>query len=237
MEKIIYPIRINHYLALKNYCSRRKADELIKQKQIYINGKIAGLGDKVNKSDIVKLADPVKNLNKHNIYLAYNKPVGIETHSSTKGQKDIKSVLKFKSPVFPIGRLDKDSEGLIILTNDGRITGKMLNPEYYHEKEYAVQVDKSISDDFIKKIGSGMQLKYFHVKKCKAWQTGEHSFQIILTEGKKRQIRRMCEVLKRKVKKLKRVRIINIKLDDLQSGEYREIKGEELKEFLVNLNN
>ncbi len=233
MENIFYPIRINRYLALKNYCSRRKADELIKQKQIFINGKIAELGDKVHGNDIVKLATDAKNLSKQYVYLAYNKPAGIETHASAKGQKDIKSVLKFKAPVFPLGRLDKNSEGLIILTNDGRITDKLLNPKHEREKEYVVQVNKPLSGNFIKRISSGMQLEDFRAKKCDAKQIDARSFQIILTEGKKRQIRRMCEALGYEVKNLKRTRIINIELGNLQSGQYREIKGEELKEFLA----
>ncbi len=235
MEEIIYPVRINRYLALKNYCSRRQADKLIEQKQIKINGKIAQLGDKVFEKDKVELRAQAKKSQKQRVYLAYNKPIGIETHASIKGQKDIKSVLKFKVPLFPIGRLDKDSHGLMILTNDGRITDKLLNPKYEHEKEYLVEVDRPLSPNFIKRISSGIQLEDFHTKKCFAKQTGIKSFQIILTEGKKRQIRRMCEAFRYNVLDLKRIRIMNIKLRDLKPGQYREIQGEELKEFFKKL--
>jgi len=235
MTEIIYPIRINRYLALKNYCSRRQADEFIKQKQIKINGKIAKLGDKVFEKDKVALRAQAKKTQKQRVYLAYNKPVGIETHASIKGQKDIKGTLEFKTRLFPLGRLDKDSYGLMILTNDGRITDKLLNPKYEHEKEYLVEVDRPLSPNFIKRISSGIQLEDFHTKKCFVEQTGKKSFRIILTEGKKRQIRRMCEVFRYNVLDLKRIRIMNIKLYDLKPGQYREIQGEELKEFFKNL--
>ncbi len=235
MTEIIYPIRINRYLALKNYCSRRQADNFIKQKQIKINGKIAKLGDKVYEKDEVKLRAQAKNSQKQRVYLAYNKPIGIETHASTKGQKDIKGTLKFKTRLFPLGRLDKDSYGLMILTNDGRITDKLLNPKYEHEKEYLVEVDRPLSPNFIKRISSGMRLEDFYTKKCFAEQTGKKSFRIILTEGKKRQIRRMCEVFRYNVLDLERIRIMNIKLDDLKPGQYKEIQGEELKEFFRKL--
>ena len=162
MTEIIYPIRINRYLALKNYCSRRQADEFIKQKQIKINGKIAKLGNKVFEKDKVALRAQAKKTQKQRVYLAYNKPVGIETHASIKGQKDIKGTLEFKTRLFPLGRLDKDSYGLMILTNDGRITDKLLNPKYEHEKEYLVEVDRLLSPNFIKRISSGIQLEDFH---------------------------------------------------------------------------
>lgn len=235
IEKIIYPIRINRYLALKNYCSRRQADEFIKQGQVSINGKIAKLGDQVLEKDKIKLSAKAQDISKQYVYLAYNKPIGIETHSSEKNQKDIKSIVKFKTPVFPIGRLDKNSYGLIILTNDGRITDKLLNPKHEHEKEYAVQVDKPLAENFIKRISSGVQLDDFKTKKCLAGQTGEKSFRVTLTEGKKRQIRLMCETLGYRVVDLKRTRIMNIKLGDLFAGQYREIQGKELREFLKSL--
>lgn len=232
MEQIKYPIRINHFLALNNFCSRRQADNLIKQKQVRINNKIAVLGDKVHEKDIVRLSPGAQKLSKQYAYIAYNKPAGIETHASNKSQKDINTVLKLKTRLFPIGRLDKDSHGLIILTNDGRITDKLLNPKYEHEKEYAVEVDKPLGKSFEKQMGSGIQLDDFKTKKCFVKQTSSHTFRIILTEGKKRQIRRMCEALGYKVADLKRVRIMNVRLGNMQSGQYRQMKGEELQEFL-----
>lgn len=232
MEQIKYPIRINHYLALNDLCSRRQADNLIKQKQVRINNRTAVLGDKVHEKDIVRLSPGAQKLSKQYVYVAYNKPAGIETHASNKSQKDINTVLKLKTRLFPIGRLDKDSHGLIILTNDGRITDKLLNPKYDHEKEYSVQVDKLLSDNFEKQMSSGIQLDDFKTKKCGVRQTDEKSFRIILTEGKKRQIRRMCEALGYRVLDLKRIRIMNVRLGNMQSGQYRQMKGEELQEFL-----
>lgn len=235
MEQIKYPVRINHFLALKNFCSRRQADNLIKQKQVRINNRIAILGDKVNENDIVRLSAGAQKLSKQYAYIAYNKPAGIETHASNKNQKDINTVLKLKTRLFPIGRLDKDSHGLIILTNDGRITDKLLNPKYEHEKEYVVGVDKPLGENFEKRMGSGIQLDDFKTKKCFVRQTGPNTFRIILTEGKKRQIRRMCEALGHRVVDLKRIRIMNVRLGSMSAGQYRQIKGEELREFLENM--
>lgn len=235
MEQIKYPVRINHFLALNNFCSRRQADNLIKQKQVRINNRIAVLGDKVNEKDIVKLSAGAQKLSKQYAYIAYNKPAGIETHASNKNQRDINTVLKLKTRLFPIGRLDKDSHGLIILTNDGRITDKLLNPKYEHEKEYVIEVNKPLSADFEKRMGSGIQLDDFKTKKCVVKQTGEKLFRIILTEGKKRQIRRMCEALNYRVVDLKRTRIMNVRLGNMQAGQYRQIKNEELQEFLANM--
>lgn len=236
MEKISYPIRINKYLAINNYSTRKGADLLIEKNQVFINGKLAKLGDKVLENDEVT----VKNIKKDYVYYAYNKPTNISTNKDSNA-KDILSFTKFPTKVFPIGRLDKDSHGLIILTNDGRITDKLLSPSYVHEKEYVVKVEPSFSEKFIELMSKGVHFDGFVSKKCKVWSKiikGKKSkdiFHIILTEGKKRQIRRMCEALHHKVIDLKRIRIMNIELDKLDIGEFREIKGEELDTFLKSL--
>lgn len=225
-----YPIRINKYLALKNICSRREADELIKSGKVQINKKRAVLGDRVLEGDEVKV---VKNSQKKLFYYAYNKPIGIITHSPQGKEKSIADIVKIPQKVYPIGRLDKDSWGLIILTNDGRITDKVLNPEKEHEKEYDVRVNKVMSESFMNKMARGVLLEDgYKTKECKIQKINEAMFAIILTEGKKRQIRRMCTALGYSVIDLKRTRVINIKIGGLKPGQFREIKGGELDEFL-----
>ncbi len=229
-----YPMRINKYLAQKNICSRREADGLIEAGKIRINNKRAVLGDKVQETDVIKVA---QNCQKKLFYYAYNKPMGIITHSPQgEKEKSIMDIVKIPQKVYPIGRLDKDSWGLIILTNDGRITDKVLNPEKKHEKEYAVRVNKIMKDSFIDKMARGVRLDDgYKTKECKVQKINEGMFSIILTEGKKRQIRRMCSALGYNVVDLKRVRIMSIKIKGLKPGEFREIKGDELKNFLLEL--
>jgi 23S rRNA pseudouridine2604 synthase len=229
MEEIKYPVRINKYLALKNVCARREADELIVQRKVKINGKVAVLGQKVNTNDKVT----VENFKKKLVYLAFNKPKGVITHSPEDGEQSIKDVANFGEDIFPLGRLDKDSSGLILLTNDGRVTDKLLNPKYEHEKEYIVRVTKSLDGLDLKKLGEGVKLEDGYVtKKARVTKLSSDRFSIVLTEGKKHQIRRMCDVLGYAIKHLERRRIMNIKLLKLQPGEYREIKGKELEDFL-----
>ncbi len=230
----IYPMRINKYLAHKNIATRREADELIVAGKVKINGKLAVLGDKVNEKDKVIVDKKIRDT--EFAYLAYNKPAGIMTHSPQGQNRSIEDIISFQQKVFPVGRLDKDSCGLIILTNDGRITDKLLNPDYDHEKEYVVKVNKTISPSFIKHMSNGLVLgDGYKTKKCQVKKMDNFSFSIILTEGKKRQIRRMCEKLDHHVVELKRVRIMNIKLDNLMYGKYRKIKGQELQEFLQSI--
>lgn len=231
-KEIIFPIRINKYLAYNNFCTRREADEIIKSGRVKVNGKTATLGYQVLEKDDVTIEKDNRK-NKKLVYLAYNKPRGIVTHSPQKGEKSIEDIFKFSQKVFPVGRLDKDSHGLIILTNDGRVTDRLLNPDHYHEKEYIVSVDRTISPGFIKNMASGVIIDDgYKTRNCEVKKIDELSFLIVLTEGKKRQIRRMCEKLERKVLDLKRVRIMNIKLKSLKAKESREIKGEE-KEILL----
>ena len=231
-----YPLRINKYLSLNDYCSRREADGLIKAGLVKINDRIAVLGDKVSETDKVTVSPSVKSRLETLKYYAYHKPATVVTHISEDGQTDIKEIFPIKDKtIFPVGRLDKSSRGLIILTNDGRITGKLLGPEMNREKEYAVRVDKKISGFFLNKLSFGMDLGDFVTKPCEAKQTGFDEFNIILTEGKKHQIRRMCDALGFAVKDLQRIRIMNIGLKNLKPNEYREIKGKELEIFLKDL--
>jgi len=230
--EIEYPIRINKYLAYKKICARREADVLIEQKKVRINGRVAVLGDKVLENDKVT----VEKINKKLVYLAFNKPKGVITHSPQEGEPAIKDVMNFGENIFPLGRLDKDSSGLILLTNDGRVTDRLLNPKYDHEKEYIVKVSKSINESFLRRMSSGIKLDDGYVtKKCSVRKVGEERFSIVLTEGKKHQIRRMCDALGYGVVHLERRRVMNIKLGTLQSGDYREIKGKELADFLKNI--
>jgi len=229
-----YPIRINKYLALNNFATRKGADELIKKGYVFINGRKAVLGDQVYRDGEVTVSDKIPK--KDYVYYAYNKAVGVSTNPDIK-TKDILSVTKFKEKVFPIGRLDKDSRGLILMTNDGRITDRLLSPKYVHEKEYVVKVEPNFSDAFIELMGKGVHFDKFISKKCKIWRLGKKkdTFHIVLTEGKKRQIRRMCEALHHKVIDLKRIRVMNVELAKLNEGEYREIKGAELDTLLKSL--
>ena len=228
-----YPIRINKYLSLQNYCSRREADGLIKAGLVKINGQTAVLGDKVSEKDKVEVSQSVKDRASKLKYYAYHKPAEIVTHTPEEGQYEIREIFPIKDKtIFPVGRLDKSSRGLIILTNDGRITGKLLGPEMNREKEYMVRVDKKINGFFLNKLSFGLDLGDFVTKPCQARQTGVDEFSIILTEGKKHQIRRMCDALGFVVKDLQRIRIMNIGLKDLKPNQYREIKGKELETFL-----
>lgn len=235
MLKTEYPIRINKYLAINNHSTRIGGDDLVKKGLVFINGKKAKLGDKVFENDIVTVS-PSKNQKKL-VYYAYNKKINVSTNKEP-GSKDILSVTKFPEKVFPVGRLDKDSHGLIILTNDGRVTDRLLSPKYVHEKEYVVKVNPSFSHRFIELMSSGVRFDGYTSKKCQVWQKNKSkdTFHIILTEGKKRQIRRMCEALHHKVIDLKRIRIMNLMLNKIKEGEYREISGQELNIFLKSLN-
>lgn len=231
---ISYPVRINRYLALTSTATRRGADELIAQKKVTINGRIAVLGDVVQEGDTVKVKNTTP---KEYVYLAYYKPRGIITHSPREEEKGIEDILrgKTKERVFPIGRLDKDSQGLIILTNDGRITEKLLSPEKEHEKEYVITVDKPVTPRFLKHLDRGIDIEGYRTKPARTCDLEGQKFSIIITEGKKHQIRRMCAAEGYTVRDIKRIRVTNIELGLLQSGQFRAIKGEELKKFLTSL--
>jgi 23S rRNA pseudouridine2604 synthase len=229
-----YPMRINKYLALKNYATRRGADEMIEKGLVFINDKKAVLGDKVEENDKVEVR--AKGPAKKYIYLAYNKPKGIVTSLPQLGDTDIKAQLKdtpIASDIFPLGRLDKDSRGLIILTNDGRITDRLLNPEFEHEKEYEVRTQEHLRESFERHMSGGVDIgEGVMTKPCTVKRTSDNAFRIVLGEGKKHQIRRMVTALHNTVTDLRRVRVLNIKLGALAEGTYRKIEGKELAEFL-----
>lgn len=234
----VYPMRINKYLAHKGVETRTGADELIKAGKVSINGKTAVLGDKVLEKDKVEVRGIHKK--KKHIYLAYNKPKGIVSTNPQGDEKgimeNIKDNLPAKSGVFPIGRLDKESHGLIILTNDGRITDRLLNPIHDHEKEYLVKIDRKFTPGFIRNMQDGVLLEGEMTKPAQVTEVRDDTFKIILTEGKNRQIRRMTEKLGYTVRDLQRIRVQNIKLNNIPMNSYREIVGEEQQEFLKSLN-
>lgn len=238
MESDKFPMRINKYLSLKKYSSRREADHLIENRLVRINGRVAKLGDKVYENDKVTVSSIVTERMKKLVYFAYNKPRGIVTHSPEEEQEAITDVidkLNIGLRVFPVGRLDRSSRGLIILTNDGRITDRLLNPKYEHEKEYIVKVNKPLEKHFVKHLASGIDIEGYKTKPAKVKQISETVFSLVLGEGKKHQIRRMCAAFGYGVADLARVRIMNVKLKDLKERQFRKIEGEELKEFLKKL--
>lgn len=212
-------VRINKYLAFKKISTRRGADLLVKNKKVFINKKLAVLGSQVNETDVIEVKGAKIIEYK---YFAYNKPIGNETDSP-------------RNDLFPLGRLDKNSHGLLILTNDGRITDQLLNPKYFHEKEYIVRTKEKLRSNFKQKMEAGVNIEGYVTKPCKVKIMSENTFKIILTEGKKHQIRRMCSNLFQEVADLKRERIMNIKLGNLKPNTLREIKGEELAIFLNSL--
>ena len=232
-------IRINKYLSEVGYCSRRVADRLINEGKVTINGAITEIGTKVEEGDHVEVnGQRIEKSTKHkNIYLAFNKPVGIVCTTDKRFEPDnIIDFIKYPKRIFPVGRLDKLSEGLIFLTNDGDIVNKILRARNNHEKEYIVSVNRPINKDFIQRMSSGVEILGTITRNCFVKQLGLKKFKIVLTQGLNRQIRRMCESLGYRVRSLKRVRIMNIKLD-VPIGKYREFTKEELLELNALLEN
>lgn len=224
--------RINKYLSEVGYCSRREADKLIEQGRVTINGKVPEMGTKISEGDLVQVdGESISEPKEKPVYLAFNKPVGIVCTTDTGVEKDnIIDFINYPKRIFPIGRLDKPSEGLIFLTNDGDIVNKILRARNNHEKEYLVTVDKPITPDFLKKMRNGVPILDTVTRKCEVHQVSKYQFRIILTQGLNRQIRRMCEYLDFRVKKLKRIRIMNVTLD-VPVGKWRDLTASELKEI------
>ena len=225
--------RINKYLSEVGFCSRRAADILIEEGKVTINGEITEIGSKVEEGDQVEVEGQkiINSIKQKNIYLAFNKPIGIVCTTDRRVEPDnIIDFIKYPRRIFPIGRLDKPSEGLIFLTNDGDIVNKILRARNNHEKEYIVSVNRPINKDFIQRMSNGVEILDTITKNCFVKQLGQKKFKIILTQGLNRQIRRMCESLGYRVRSLKRVRIMNIKLD-VPTGKFREITKEELIEL------
>ena len=224
--------RINKYLSEVGYCSRRAADKLIEQGRVTINGQVPEMGTKISEEDEVRVDGRlIFGTEEKPVYLAFNKPIGIVCTTDTRVEKDnIIDFINYPKRIFPIGRLDKPSEGLIFLTNDGDIVNKILRARNHHEKEYLVTVDKPITPTFLKKMREGVPILDTVTRKCEVEELGKYQFKIILTQGLNRQIRRMCEYLDYRVKRLKRVRIMNVKLD-IPVGKWRDLTEEELTEI------
>lgn len=224
--------RINKYLSEAGFCSRREADKLITEGRVTINGKVPEMGTKIAPNDKIRVdGQLISEPKERPIYIAFNKPVGIVSTTDTKGEKDnIIDFINFPKRIFPIGRLDKLSEGLILLTNDGDIINKILRARNNHEKEYIVTVNKPITKEFISRMGKGVPVLDTITRKCFVEQIGKSNFRIILTQGLNRQIRRMCEYLGYDVIKLKRIRIMNITLD-IPVGKWRYLTEKELNEI------
>ncbi len=226
-------IRLNKFISDSGYCSRREADKLIEQQVVTINGKVPELGTKVLPGDKVEVkgypiyASPESKSDR--VYIAYNKPVGITCTTEQKVKGNIVDAISHEQRIFPIGRLDKPSEGLIFLTNDGDIVNKILRAGNNHEKEYIVTVDKAVNQDFVNKMSSGVPILETVTLPCKVEKVSRFVFKIILTQGLNRQIRRMCEYLGYEVVKLKRVRIMNVRLDDLKKGQWRNLTQAEMQ--------
>lgn len=224
--------RINKYLSEVGFCSRREADKMLEQGRITVNGTIPEMGTKVSEEDEI-LVDgiSIRKPEEEHVYIALNKPVGIVCTTDTKRERNnIVEFINHPKRIFPIGRLDKPSEGLILLTSDGDIVNKILRARNNHEKEYIVRVDKPITPQFLHKMRNGIPILGTVTNKCEVEQIDTLSFRIILTQGLNRQIRRMCEYLGYEVKKLKRIRIMNIKLD-LPVGKWRDLTEAEMKEL------
>lgn len=224
--------RINKFLSEIGYCSRRAADQLILENRVTINGRVPEIGTKIVSGDIVKVDGKLVSESKDKqVYIAFNKPVGIVCTTDTRVEKDnIIDYIKYPKRIFPIGRLDKPSEGLILLTSDGDIVNKILRARNNHEKEYIVRVDKPITQDFLKRMRNGVPILDTITRKCVVEQIDKTRFRIVLTQGLNRQIRRMCEYLDYKVLKLKRIRIMNIKLD-IPTGKWRYLSDDEFREI------
>ena len=224
--------RINKYLSQAGYCSRRAADKLIEQGRVTINGKVPEMGTKIVAGDEVYVdGEAISEPKEEPVYLAFNKPIGIVCTTDTRVEKDnIVDFINYPKRIFPIGRLDKPSEGLIFLTNDGDIVNKILRARNNHEKEYIVTVNRPITSNFLQQMRNGVPILDTITRKCEVEEISKYQFKIILTQGLNRQIRRMCEYLEYRVKKLIRVRIMNVTLD-LPVGKWRDLTTEELQEI------
>jgi 23S rRNA pseudouridine2604 synthase len=227
--------RLNKAISDSGYCSRRQADKLIEQGLVTVNDRVASLGDRALPNDVIKVKNTTITKNEQLVYIALNKPVGITCTTDRRIEGNVVDFINHKERIFHIGRLDKPSEGLLLMTNDGDIVNKILRAGNHHEKEYVVKVDRRITDNFIKRMASGVPILDTVTKKCKVEKIGRFVFKITLIQGLNRQIRRMCEHLGYEVETLKRERIMNIKLEKLPTGEWRYLTEKELKDLKESL--
>ena len=226
-------IRINKFFTEHGICSRREADRLIESGLITINGRIAKLGDQVESTDVIAREGRVIPWGKADVYIKYHKPVGVTTTSESHIPRNIIAEIGHSERIFPIGRLDKDSSGLILLTNDGNIVNEILRTEFGHEREYLVQVDHPFDQAFLDQMATGVMILGSRTRSCRMVRVGRDQFRIILTEGRNRQIRRMCQTLGYRVVKLHRTRIMHITIEGLQVGQWRELSSEEREQLLI----
>ena len=225
-------MRLNKYLSEAGVCSRREADALIEDGRVTITGKVAELGTQVNEGDVVAVdGEPVGAAKKH-VYLAFNKPVGIECTTARGVRDNIVDFINYPERIFPVGRLDKASEGLILLTNNGDIVNEILRAEHEHEKEYLVSVKQPVTEEFLQGMSEGVPILDTVTNKCRVRRSGKFTFNIILTQGLNRQIRRMCEYFGYDVTRLQRIRIISLELGNLKVGHWRKLKMEEVRALL-----
>lgn len=228
-------IRLNKYISDAGHCSRREADRWIEEGRVYIDGRKGSLGDRVLPGMKVTIQGERVKAQSKNIYIVLNKPVGIVCTTDKREPMNVVDFVDHDRRIYPIGRLDKDSEGLLLMTSDGDIVNRILRAAGKHEKEYQVTVDKPITTEFLQKMASGVKILGTTTLPCQIKKTGEKAFTIILTQGLNRQIRRMCETLGYRVKTLKRVRIMNIHLGNLKLGQWRNLTPFEMKELMRRL--
>lgn len=230
-------MRINKYISETGYCSRRETNRLIAAGRITINGKVCEKGADVEPEDIVLIdGEEIPYYDREPVYLALNKPIGIVCTAAEQVEGNIIQYVNYPSRIFAIGRLDKVSEGLIFLTNDGDIVNKMMRSEHNHDKEYVVTVDKPVTDEFIRAMSQGVEILDVVTKPCEVYKHNENVFRIILTQGLNLQIRRMCKALGYRVLKLERIRIMNVTLEGLERGQWRHLEKQELENLLSMLN-
>lgn len=224
-------IRINKYLSKAGVCSRRKADEWVAEGRIQVNGTQAETGTRVYPGDVVTLQGREVRLQAHKVVLAFHKPRGLVCSLNGQGAETVQEYLNYPMQLYYVGRLDKDSEGLLLMTNDGELVNAVSRARNHHEKEYEVWVDRPVTKEFLYKMRNGIPILDTITRKCQVIQTGNRSFRIVLTQGMNRQIRRMCEYCGYRVKRLKRIRVMNIELGDLETGQYRKLEDWELKKL------
>lgn len=225
-------IRINKFFTEQGICSRREADRLVESGLITINGRVAKLGDQVEPSDVIAREGRVLPWGRASLYIKYHKPVGVTTTSESHVPRNIIAEIGHPERIFPIGRLDKDSSGLILLTNDGDIVNEILRAEFGHEREYLVRVDRPFDQTFLDHMAEGVVILGSRTKPCRMSRVGRDRFRIVLTEGRNRQIRRMCQALGYRVIMLHRTRIMHITVDGLSAGEWKELMSQEREQLL-----
>ncbi|MBQ6348331.1 MAG: pseudouridine synthase [Clostridia bacterium] len=227
--------RLNKYIADSGYCSRREADRLIQEGRVRLDGRVGALGDRVQPGMAVTVDGKPLSGEGQKVYLLLNKPRGIVCTADPREPMNVVDYLGYPGRVFPVGRLDKDSEGLLLLTSDGGIVNRVLRAAGGHEKEYEVQIDRPVTPEFVRRMSEGVPILDTVTLPCRVRRTGERSFNIILVQGLNRQIRRMCEALGANVTYLRRIRIMNLRLGRLQPGQWRELTGAELAELMGRL--